>query len=146
MDRGLAVIVTAVAGGFIALQPPLNAVLGRATEGIAAAFISFLIGTLALAAILALSGGASSLGGATEVKWYYLVGGGLLGAMYVYVSLVTVSAIGAGGVVAATITGQLVISLAIDRMGILGLHEAEITVGKVIGVLLLLGGTYLVVR
>ena len=48
--------------------------------------------------------------------------------------------------VAATITGQLVISLAIDRMGILGLHEAEITVGKVIGVLLLLGGTYLVVR
>ena len=85
MDRGLAVIVTAVAGGFIALQPPLNAVLGRATEGIAAAFISSLIGTLALAAILALSGGPPASGGRPRSKWYYLIGGGLLGAMYVYV-------------------------------------------------------------
>jgi bacterial/archaeal transporter family-2 protein len=146
MDRGLAVIVTAVAGGFIALQPPLNAVLGRATEGLAAAFISFVVGTLVLAVILALSGGASSLGGAAEVRWYYLVGGGLLGAMYVYVSLVTVSSIGAGGVVAATITGQLAVSIALDRLGLLGLHEAAITPAKVLGVLLLLAGTYLVVR
>ena len=45
MDRGVAVMVMAVVGGLIALQPAINAGLGRATGNIAAAFVSFAIGT-----------------------------------------------------------------------------------------------------
>jgi bacterial/archaeal transporter family-2 protein len=59
---------------------------------------------------------------------------------------VTVSSIGAGGVAAATITGQLTASMVIDRMGILGLEEQPLSLERVIGVGLLLVGTYLVVR
>jgi transporter family-2 protein len=49
-------------------------------------------------------------------------------------------------VAAATVTGQLTTSVVLDRIGFLGLEREPITAGKVIGVLLLLGGTYLVVR
>jgi bacterial/archaeal transporter family-2 protein len=61
-------------------------------------------------------------------------------------ALKTVGSIGAGGVAAATITGQLTMSVVIDRLGILGLEQQPITGSRATGVALLLAGTYLIVR
>jgi transporter family-2 protein len=135
----------AAVGGLIAMQPAINAGLGRATGNLAAAMVSFAIGTLLLAALVAVSGQAGGVGSTFEVPWYYLLGG-VLGAAYVFTALVTVSSIGAGGVAAATITGQLVASIALDRLGVLGLEQQAITVERALGVGLLLAGTYLIVR
>ena len=145
MDRGLAVFVTACVGGLIALQPAINAGLGRATGSVAAALVSFGVGTLLHAAIVALSGQAEGVAGAADVPRYYLLGG-VLGAAYVFTALVTVSSIGAGGVAAATITGQLTTSIVLDRLGVLGLEQTPITLERVVGVSLLLAGTFLIVR
>jgi len=145
VDKGLAVLLTAAAGGLIALQAPINAGLGRATGSLPAALVSFTIGTIALTAIVILSGKAGGLGSTFEVSWYYLLGG-LLGAVYVFNALIAVSAIGAGGVAAATITGQLAASVAVDRMGLLGLDQIPLTPDRIVGVVLLLIGTLLVVR
>ena len=145
MDRGLAVILTAAAGGLIALQAPINAGLGRATGSLPAALVSFLVGTVALAAIVVLSGKAGGLPSTFDVSWYYLLGG-LLGAIYVSTALISVSAIGAGGVAAATVTGQLAASVVIDRFGLFGLDEIPLSPERVVGVVLLLVGTVLVVR
>lgn len=145
MDRGVAVALTAVAGGLIALQAPINAGLGRSTGSLAAALVSFAVGTVALTAIVVLSGKAGGLGSASDVSWYYLIGG-LLGAVYVTNALIAVAAIGAGGVAAATITGQLVASVTIDRLGLFGLEEVPLSPERLIGVALLLAGTFLVVR
>lgn len=145
MDRGLAVILTAVAGGLIALQPPINAGLGRVTGSLPAAFVSFLIGTIALGAIVVLSGKAGGLDSTFDVRWYYLVGG-LLGAVYVTNALIAIDVIGAGGVAALTVTGQLVASVAIDRFGLFGLDQVPLSPERVIGVVLLMAGTVLVVR
>jgi transporter family-2 protein len=145
VDRGLAVLLTAVAGGLIALQAPINAGLGRSTGSLPAALISFAIGSIALAAIVVLSGKAGGLGSTFDVSWYYLLGG-LLGAIYVTNALIAVSVIGAGGVAAATITGQLTASVAIDRLGLFGLDQVALTPERMIGVALLLVGTVLVVR
>ncbi len=82
MDRGLAVLLTAVAGGLIALQAPINAGLGKSTGSLPAALVSFGVGTIALAAIVILSGKAGGLDSTFDVSWYYLLGG-LLGAVYV---------------------------------------------------------------
>jgi bacterial/archaeal transporter family-2 protein len=135
----------AAVGGLIALQPVVNAGLGRATGNLAATLVSFAVGTLLLAVLVGLWGQAEGLRNTFDVPWYYLLGG-VLGAAYVFTALVTVSSIGAGGVAAATITGQLVASVVIDRLGVLGLEETPITWDRVLGVALLLGGTYLVVR
>jgi transporter family-2 protein len=145
MDRGLAVLLTAVAGGLIALQAPINAGLGKATGSLPAALISFLAGTVALAAIVVLSGKAGGLGSTFDVSWYYLLGG-LLGAVYVLNALIAVTAIGAGGVAAATVFGQLTASVVIDRLGLFGLEQTPLSAGRVLGVGLLLAGTVLVVR
>jgi bacterial/archaeal transporter family-2 protein len=145
LDRGLAVAATALAGALIALQPPVNAGLGKATGNLPAAFVSFLVGTLALAVLVVITGKAGGLGSSFDVRWYYLVGG-LLGMVYVTAALVTVSSIGAGGVAAATVTGQLTAAVVIDRLGILGLERVAISPQRIVGIALLLAGTYLVVR
>jgi transporter family-2 protein len=145
VDKGLAVLLTAIAGGLIALQAPINAGLGRATGSLPAALVSFGVGTIALAAIVVLSGEAGGIDSTFEVSWYYLLGG-LLGAVYVTNALIAVAAIGAGGVAAATITGQLVASVAIDRLGLFGLDQVPLSPARVLGVALLLAGTVLVIR
>ncbi len=146
MDRPTAVLLTAAVGGLVALQAPINSGLGRAVGTFQGAFLSFVIGTTLLAGIVALHGGGfGSLAEARNVQWYYLVGG-LLGAAYVSTVLVTVRTLGAGGVTAATITGQLTASVVVDQFGLLGVQRDPVTGLKVLGVVLLGIGTFLVVR
>ncbi len=146
MDRGAAVLLTAFTGGLVALQAPINSMLGKTIGTWQAAFVSFAIGTVALACIAALArGGLGQIAEARHLTWYYL-SGGLLGAAYITSVLVTVRSLGAGGVVAATIAGQLAVSVVVDHFGLLGVVKQPVTVVRVTGIVLLAIGTYLVVR
>ena len=146
MDRTfVAALATVIVGSLIALQAPINSGLGKATGTLPAAVISFTIGTLLLVSLATVGGQLGDVSEATSVRWYYLVGG-VLGAAYVTTVLVTVRTLGAGGVTAATVAGQLTASVVIDRLGVLGLEETPITLGRVIGVVLLFVGTVLVIR
>ncbi len=145
MDRSAAVLMTAFTGGLIALQAPINSMLGKSVGTFQAAFVSFTVGTIALCGIALASGGLGSVGEVRSVPWHYLLGG-LLGAAYVTCVLVTVRTLGAGGVVAATIAGQLTFSLVIDRFGLLGLEERPVSLPRVLGVVFLAVGVLLVVR
>jgi len=146
VDRGLAVLLTAVVGGLIAMQAPINSRLGKTVGTWQSAMLSLAIGTALLIAIVAVAGGGfSKVAEARHLPWCYLVGG-LLGAAYVTTVLVTVRTLGAGGVTAATIAGQLTMAVVIDQLGLLGVVKHPITAARVAGVLLLAGGTYLVVR
>ena len=129
-SRSLAVLLTAVRR-----RPdrPAGADQRRprqATGSLPAALVSFAVGTIALAAIVVLSGKAGGLGSTFDVSWYYLLGG-LLGAVYVTNALIAVSAIGAGGVAAATVTGQLTASVVIDRLGLFGLDQVPLSPERV---------------
>jgi bacterial/archaeal transporter family-2 protein len=141
----IAALATVAVGSLIALQAPINSGLGKVTGTLPAAAISFIVGTVLLLGIVLLSGEAGNLAKAGEVRWYYLIGG-LLGAAYVTTVLLTVRTLGAGGVTAATVAGQLTMSVVIDRLGFLGLDETPITLTRVIGVMLLFAGTVLVIR
>ena len=146
MDKSVAVGLTAVVGGMIALQAPINSVLGRRIGTLPAASVSFAIGTVVLVALaLLFGGGFGKLGEAKNLSWVYLTGG-ILGAAYVTTVLVTVRSLGAGGVVAATIAGQLTAAVIVDQLGILGVEKQVVTAPRLAGVLLLAAGTFLVVR
>jgi len=141
-----ALLLTVFAGGLIAMQAPINSMLGKSVGTFAAASVSFVVGTVALVLITVLVGGGfGDLGEARHLSWYYLMGG-VLGAIYVTTALVAVRELGAGGVTAATIAGQLTLSLVIDQLGILGVDKQPITWERVVGVLLLALGTFLIVR
>lgn len=146
MDRGAAVLLTACTGGLVALQAPINSMLGRSVGTWQAAFVSFAIGTVALAVIAALAtGGLGQIAEVRHVSALYLTGG-LLGAAYITSVLVTVRTLGLGGVTAATIAAQLAVSVVVDQFGLLGVAKQPITAARVAGVVLLGLGTYLVVR
>jgi transporter family-2 protein len=146
VDKWFAVIGTVVVGGLIALQAPINSMLGKTIGTFAAASVSFVIGTAVLVMITVVAGGGfGDLGEARNLAWYYLLGG-VLGAAYVTTVLVTVRTLGAGGVTAATIAGQLTMSVIIDRVGALGLDERPLSVARVVGIALLAAGTFLIVR
>ena len=146
MSRGLAVFVGVGAGCLVGMQAPINSRLGKSVGSMQAATFSFLLGTLVLLVIAAfVRGGLGGLAHATRAPWWALVGG-LLGAVYVSVALVAVRTLGASGLTAVVITGQLVISVVIDRFGLLGVARQAVGVQRIAGLLLLLAGVVLVVR
>ena len=144
MTKGIALLLSAFAGMLVAMQPPINSKLGGAVGTFAAATISFLVGTIALF-VVALANGGTHLDGLRGIPWWYLVGG-LIGAVFVASSLVTVRTLGAGGVVAATVAGQLTGSVVIDHFGLLGLEKQPVNLVRVVGIVLLAAGVFLIVR
>jgi transporter family-2 protein len=146
MSRGLAVALGVAAGCLVGMQAPINARLGKTVGSIQAATFSFLVGTVALVAIAAfVNGGLGALTNVGRAPWWALVGG-LLGAVYVTVALIAVRTLGASGLTAVVITGQLAISVVIDRFGLFGIARQHIDVSRVVGLVLLVAGVVLVVR
>jgi transporter family-2 protein len=143
VEKVLAVFATLIVGGLIALQPPVNAQLAKATSVLGAAFISTGISAVIMGVLFVVAGHAGELGRVPDVKPVYLLGG-LVGAALVSVTLVTVKTLGAGGVVAATVASQLIVSALLDRAGVLGLEKIGLSPLRIAGFVLLLAGTALV--
>ena len=142
--RLIAVLATFAVGAIVALQPPVNSELGKQTTVLVSAFVGTAIAAAALGLLVVFAGEAGAIGKVAGVNPLYLTGG-LMGALLITVSLVTVRTLGAGGVVAATLCGQLVVSAALDRAGALGLEATALTPERLLGFALLIAGTLLVV-
>jgi bacterial/archaeal transporter family-2 protein len=146
VSRGLAVIVGIGAGCLVGMQAPVNSRLGKSVGSLQAATFSFLVGTALLLVIAAfVRGGLGSLSHVRGAPWWALVGG-LLGAVYVSVALVAVRSLGASGLTAVVIVGQLAISVVIDRLGLFGVARQQIGALRILGLVLLVAGVVLVVR
>ena len=146
MDRGVAVALATVIGGTLALQAPLNSLLGRSVGGLTASVIAFAIGLFALLAVSVLAGGLGGVVHVADAPWWAIVGGGLISALYVASIVWTVRALGAGGLTAATIAGQFAVAMVVDHFGWLGVEKQAISVARVAGVALLAAGVFLIVR
>jgi bacterial/archaeal transporter family-2 protein len=146
MSRGLAVLLGVGAGCLVGMQAPINSRLGKVVGSVQAATFSFLVGTAVLLLVATfVRGGLGTLGHVGRAPWWALVGG-LLGAVYVTVALVAVRTLGASGLTGVVITGQLVISVLIDRLGLFGIARQQISTPRILGLLLLAAGVVLVVR
>jgi bacterial/archaeal transporter family-2 protein len=146
VTRGLAVLLAAAAGIFVGLQAPVNSRLGKEIGSLQAATVSFTIGLLALIIVASLSsGGISGVTNAGKAPWWALIGG-VLGAFYVTVALITVRTLGLSALTAIVVSGQLAIAVVVDRFGLLGITKQHIGTPRVIGLVFLLVGAVLVVR
>lgn len=143
MSEALGVALVVLVGAQLAPQAPVNRGLARLSGGLAAAFVSFAVGATLVVAVCAAAG---RLGGVWDV-WSVPPGdaaGGLLGAGFVLIALLCVGSIGAGGVAAGAVTGQLLASLALDASGALGLAQRPLDAPLLVGAAAVLAGTYLV--
>jgi transporter family-2 protein len=147
VSKELAVLITVAAGGLVAAQAPANNVLSERVGTFGAVSVNFIVGTICVLFVtFAFAGGFGGKEGVPTPAWYYWVLGGVGGAAIVATTLVAVRELGAGGVTAAVIAGQLALSVVLDRMGVLGLDERAVTWEKVLGIALLIAGTVLIVR
>jgi transporter family-2 protein len=142
VSKEAAIAATVVVGGLVATQAPINAMLARSMGSLGAGTINFAVGLMLLLVLSVVLVG----GGDTDepLRWYYFVGGAM-GVAIVVTSLITVKPLGAGGVTAATIAGQLTLSLVLDQLGVLGLTPRPLSPERFAGVALLAAGVYLVV-
>src|SRR4051812_4644594 len=141
MERLVAILATVAVGALIAFQPPVSSELGHRTSVLGAAFISAAISALIMGGLALALGEMGQVRRVPHIPTIYLTGG-LMGAALVSVSLVTVRTLGAGGVVAATVTGQLVVSARARPLG--GARPREDRADADAGVQVLLAGTALV--
>jgi transporter family-2 protein len=146
MDRGVAVVVAGVIGGLIATQAPLNSQLGRTVGGLQASVVALFVSFLALLALASITDGLGGIRRIGDAPLHVAIGGGLAGALYVGSIVWTVRALGAGGLTAVTIAGQLAVAVALDHYGWLGVERSPVTLAKVAGIAMLALGTWLVIR
>jgi bacterial/archaeal transporter family-2 protein len=147
VDRGVAAVVMVIAGGFIALQSPINSGLGKHVGALQGALVSFVVGTLALLVAAALArGGLGRISDVGQISSWVYVTGGVLGAGYVTAALLSVRSLGTAGVIAGTIAGELTVAVLIDQFGWFGVTQQSITPARVVGIVMLALGVLLVVH
>lgn len=139
-------ILAFLAGCLIAIQAPTNALLARGVGSpVNAALISFLVGSLALAAVALAFGVRPAAGEWRSLPWYAWVGG-FYGAVFVAVAAFAAPRMGVTYFLMVAIAGQLVAALMLDRLGAFGVPRVELSAVRVAGVLLVLAGAFLVRR
>jgi len=138
-------VLALVAGMFMPVQAGINTRLAGVVDGaIPAAFVSFLVGTLALAAVLAAMGQGVPISRAwPAAPWWYWIGGSL-GAFFVTATVILAPRIGGGAMIALTLAGQVAASMALDHYGLLGFPHIPFDAKRLVGSVLLLAGVYLI--
>ena len=98
---------------------------------------------VATALLVALRGGAGGLGDAFRSPWWYWIGGGGMGVLVVFSITVCAPRIGATATIGILIAGQLAMGVVIDRFGLLGVDQVDLSWPRILGVLLLAVGAAL---
>ena len=141
----LTVLLMMVCGGMaVALQPSINARLAQRIGAYESSMISFAVGTIAMLAVVLVSG-KGSLRGVMATEWWELTGG-VLGAFFVTLTIISVPRLGTAAVMAAVITGQLMTGALLDHLGAFGLRQLPFSPLRLLGMVLLAAGAALIIR
>ncbi|MDP3403253.1 MAG: DMT family transporter [Brevundimonas sp.] len=142
----IAMIAVVLAGGATALQAPTNARLATAVSGpVNAAFVSFAVGTAALGLLAMALQSRPDVTAMRALPAYAWVGG-LYGAVFVVAAAWAVPRLGVATTITLMVAGQLMLSLVLDHFGALGVPRAPISLTRLAGVALVIGGVLLVRR
>ena len=139
-------LLVMLAGGATALQAPTNARLsGAVASPVNAALVSFAVGTVALGVVAAILRTRPDVAATRALPWYAWLGGAY-GACFVVAAAWGVPRLGVAMTITLMVGGQLLISLALDHFGVLGVPQQPLSLGRIAGVGLVLAGVLLVRR
>jgi transporter family-2 protein len=139
------IFVAALAGAMLPLQGSLNARLGRAlgssfwAAGVSAALTAILLGT---AGFLITRSLPKTDDLSTLPPWAWL--GGVCGFFIMAGITLAAPRLGAAGMVAFVVAGQVVFSMIIDRFGLFGMTAQPISYQRLLAAGLFLGGAVLI--
>jgi transporter family-2 protein len=147
MTNAIFAVIAFAAGAALSVQAAANGQLGIAMGGdtFAAAFYSFLTGTIALALFAILNGRLSASFSVIPSQPWGLLIGGLLGAGAVSATILLAPRIGVANLLALVIAGQLLASLVVDNFGILGITTRPVSLIKIAGSVIMIAGVLLAI-
>lgn len=140
----LFVVMAILTGVVFAVQTGINTQL-RTFLGspLQAVFVSFGVGTVALALVLLGKRELPPFGKWAAMPWWMWLGG-MCGLFIVSTNILAAPRIGSALLVSLAISGQLVTALALDHFGAFGFPVHHISTPRVLGAVLLLGGAVLI--
>jgi transporter family-2 protein len=138
-------LVSSVAlGTGLALQVAMNTRMrGFAAGPFGAALTSFVVGTVALATVLALVRAPWPGPSLAQAPWWTWCGG-LMGALYVLGAILIAPRLGPGPLLALVVMGQMSAALVLEHYGWLGTVRHPVSAVRILGVLLIVVGAALV--
>jgi bacterial/archaeal transporter family-2 protein len=141
------IALTIVIGTLLPVQASLNSELTRLLRHpFLGAFISFFIGTITLSLIILFQRvPLGDLRRLSDIPLPYYFGG-MLGALFVGSSIFLIPRLGPTVLMGAFVTGQLIGSVLIDHFGLFNLPVYSITPQRIIGIILLFTGLFLVIK
>lgn len=135
-----------IAGACLPLQAGINGQLAKHLSSfMAAALLSFLVGSLALLVIVLAQRDFAGIGAFKGLSWWHW-SGGLLGAFFIATAAFAGPRIGALLFMVLVLAGQLSMALLLDHNGWAGFREAPVTLGKAAGLALIVAGIWLIRR
>lgn len=135
-----------VSGALMPLQAGINGLLAKEVSSVLnAATISFLVGTLALLILALAQRDGVSIATLKGLHWWHWAGG-LMGAFFVFTAAFVAPRIGALLFMALVLLGQLASAIFLDNQGWVGYKAAQINLGKIAGLMLILGGVWMIRR
>ncbi|QQK75413.1 DMT family transporter [Salicibibacter cibarius] len=137
----LFVLFTVLGGAALALQAGINAQIGKQIGTIEASFLAYGVGTIALLVATFVVGKGDFAQISTLPKWNLFIG--VLGALYIFIMVLSVPEVGAGTAMIAAILGQVIIGMVLDHFGMFGVEVMPINFQRIAGVLLMGVALYL---
>jgi len=145
MSEAFPAIFVAIAGGLaIGLQTLFSGALGHRLGIMESVFIVH-VGGLALAGLILLFMRGGNLIAWRNVPWYVL-SAGFIGVAIVASVSYAVPRLGLAGTLTLTIVSQLTIGAVLDHFGWLGAVQHSLDPPRVIGMLIMFTGTWLLLR
>jgi len=145
MPTLLIVVVFGLLGGIsVGLQSPLASLMSQRVGTMASVFIIH-IGGAAFAGALLLTQRAARFSEVRSLPWYVLMAGGL-GVVVISAVSYAIPRVGVVTMTFLIVAGQLLISALIDHFGWLGTEVRPLDPTRILGIVVLFIGVWLIVR
>lgn len=133
------------AGMAMAMQAAINSQLGKSllNQPLNAALWSFASGTTLLLVLTLVKGNWwAAMSQIPSQPWWQLIGG-ILGVGMVYSSIFLAPRLGVANMLFFIIVGQIAFGLVIDQFGLFNMPVREISLTKVVGLLIMISGVFI---
>lgn len=143
--ESLLIPLSLLAGGLLPIQAGANAQLSKTVASpFAATTLQLVVGALVLLSITAAAGSLAALAGLPEVPWWHAIGG-LASALYIVSGILLFPRLGAVVTIGLFIAGQMLASVVLDTLGILGVAAQPFGLATTLGTGAVLLGTVAIV-